>query len=191
MRVRANGCPVPEGEATTSERIRRGRLGVMAVPCHPPPMPEEGGRRPPSISPPRRRGSSPGSARRCAWPRPSTPVRSRRRPCRRRPRFRVPQRPWKVSSSREYRSIGVTLKGGRGPGGVQAHARAVASLPSTYVLDSGACRRVSDAERGGTVGDLFLRTRAGCWRGAEAPPSNIRSASATPTCAGRRVRSGR
>jgi hypothetical protein len=37
-----------------------------------------------------------------------------------------------------------------------------------------------NVEQEETVGDLFLKTRAGRWRGAEAPPSNIRSASATP-----------
>ena len=74
---------------------------------------------------------------------------------------------------------------------VQAHARAMASLPLKNVVDSGACRRVANAERGETVGDLFLKARAERWRGAEAQPSNVGSASATPTSAERRVRSGR
>src|SRR4029453_13138689 len=39
-------------------------------------------------------------------------------------------------------------------------------------------KEVSDAERGGTVGDLFLRTRAGRWRGGggPSPPTSARRA---------------
>ena len=50
-------------------------------------------------------------------------------------------------------------------------------FPLTYVVDSGARRRVAYAERGETVGDLFLKTRAGRWRGRRPrPPTSARRA---------------